>query len=242
MATSSKPAAAVDPEVALAHRFPEVSFDYDEREVALYALGIGACDDDAVDGKELHFVYHRDGQPHIKVLPTFVSLFPNKNSNGLGFVDVPGLNFDASLLLHGQQYIEIYRPIPSSASVVNKVKVAGLHDKGKATILELETTTSLRESGEILCMNRSLRCPYYFTDHHNLQKSSAVILLCNAGVLSTCVVLEGFQTLHSHILMLLILLIKFIAFLFQIRHLLQYMTTKQSNLRHVTLFTCAVLQ
>jgi hypothetical protein len=113
---------------------------------------------------------------------------------------------------------------------------------GKATILELETTTSLRESGEILCMNRSLRCPYYFTDHHNLQKSSAVILLCNAGVLSTCVVLEGFQTLHSHILMLLILLIKFIAFLFQIRHLLQYMTTKQSNLRHVTLFTCAVLQ
>jgi peroxisomal enoyl-CoA hydratase 2 len=98
--------------------------------VALYALGIGACGDDAVDGKELHFVYHRDGQPHIKVLPTFVSLFPNKNSNGLGFVDVPGLNFDASLLLHGQQYIEIYRPIPSSASVVNKVKVAGLHDKG----------------------------------------------------------------------------------------------------------------
>ncbi|OEL38885.1 Enoyl-CoA hydratase 2, peroxisomal [Dichanthelium oligosanthes] len=155
MATSSKPAAAVDPEVALAHKFPEVSFDYDERDVALYALGIGACGDDAVDGKELHFVYHRDGQPHIKVLPTFVSLFPNKNGNGLGFIDVPGLNFDASLLLHGQQYIEIYRPIPSCASVVNKVKVAGLHDKGKATILELETTTSLKESGEILCMNRS---------------------------------------------------------------------------------------
>ncbi|ONM23247.1 Enoyl-CoA hydratase 2 peroxisomal [Zea mays] len=135
MATSSKPAAPVDPMVVLAHEFPEVSFDYDE--------------------KELHFVYHRDGQPHIKTLPTFVSLFPNKNSNGLGFVDVPGLNFDASLLLHGQQYIEIYRPIPSYASVVNRVKVAGLHDKGKATILELETTTSLKESGEILCMNRS---------------------------------------------------------------------------------------
>jgi len=153
MATSSKPAAPVDPKFVLAHKFPEVSFDYDERDVALYALGVGACGDDAVDEKELHFVYHRDGQPNIKVLPTFVSLFPNKNSNGLGFVDVPGLNFDASLLLHGQQYIEIYRPIPSYASVVNRVKVAGLHDKGKATVLELETTTSLKESGEILCMN-----------------------------------------------------------------------------------------
>ncbi|WVZ65762.1 hypothetical protein U9M48_015075 [Paspalum notatum var. saurae] len=155
MATRSKPSAAVDPEVVLAHKFPEVSFHYDERDVALYALGVGACGDDAVDEKELHFVYHRDGQPHIKVLPTFVSLFPNKNGNGLGFVNVPGLNFDASLLLHGQQYIEIYRQIPSYSSVVNKVKVAGLHDKGKATILELETTTSLKESGEILCMNRS---------------------------------------------------------------------------------------
>jgi len=113
---------------------------------------------------------------------------------------------------------------------------------GKATILELETTTSLRESGEIICMNRSNRCSYYFTDHHNLQKSSAVILLCNAGVLSTCVVLEVFQTLHGPILMLIILLIKFISFLFQIRHLLQYMTTKQSNPRYVTLFPCAVLQ
>ncbi|XP_062198913.1 enoyl-CoA hydratase 2, peroxisomal-like isoform X2 [Phragmites australis] len=155
MATSSTPAAAVSPEVVLVHKFPEVSFAYDEREVALYALGVGACGADAVDEKELHFVYHRDGQPHIKVLPTFVSLFPNKNSNGLGFVDVPGLNFDASLLLHGQQYIEMYKPIPSYANVVNKIKVAGLHDKGKATVLELETTTSLKDSGEILCMNRS---------------------------------------------------------------------------------------
>ncbi|ONM23254.1 Enoyl-CoA hydratase 2 peroxisomal [Zea mays] len=67
MATSSKPAAPVDPMVVLAHEFPEVSFDYDERDVALYALGVGACGDDAVDEKELHFVYHRDGQPHIKL-------------------------------------------------------------------------------------------------------------------------------------------------------------------------------
>jgi hypothetical protein len=33
---------------------------------------------------------------------------------------------------------------------------------GKATVLEIETTTSLPDSGEILCMNRSVRCPYDF--------------------------------------------------------------------------------
>uniref|UniRef100_M8BCU6 Peroxisomal multifunctional enzyme type 2 n=1 Tax=Aegilops tauschii TaxID=37682 RepID=M8BCU6_AEGTA len=160
MATNGRTVASVDPDVALAYKFPEVSFAYDERDVALYALGVGACGADAVDDKELHLVHHRDGQRHIKVplsplaLPTFASLFPNKNSNGRGIVNVPGIHFDASLLLHGQQYIEIYKPIPSCASVVNKVKVAGLHDKGKATILEIETTTSLKDSGEVLCMNR----------------------------------------------------------------------------------------
>ncbi|GJN34518.1 hypothetical protein PR202_gb23185 [Eleusine coracana subsp. coracana] len=155
MATSSKVTTAVDPAVVLAHKFPEVSFSYDERDAALYALGVGACGADAVDDKELHFVYHRDGQRQIKVLPSFVSLFPTKASNGVGYFDLPGLNFDPALLLHGQQYIEIYRPLPSYGNVVNKTKVAGLHDKGKATVLEMETTTSLQDSGEILCMNRS---------------------------------------------------------------------------------------
>ncbi|GJM99424.1 hypothetical protein PR202_ga16520 [Eleusine coracana subsp. coracana] len=165
MATSSKVTTAVDPAVVLAHKFPEVSFSYDERcvpvrlparqDAALYALGVGACGADAVDDKELHFVYHRDGQSHIKILPCFVSLFPYKASNGVGYFDLPGLNFDPALLLHGQQYIEIYRPLPSYGNVVNKTKVAGLHDKGKATVLEMETTTSFQDSGEILCMNRS---------------------------------------------------------------------------------------
>lgn len=40
---------------------------YTERDAALYALGIGACVKDAVDDKELKFVYHPDGQQCIKV-------------------------------------------------------------------------------------------------------------------------------------------------------------------------------
>ena len=38
------------------------------RDVALYALGVGACNADAADEKELQLVYHRDGQSSIKVL------------------------------------------------------------------------------------------------------------------------------------------------------------------------------
>lgn len=146
----------IDPQLVLSHKFPEYSFSYDERDVAMYALGIGACSGDPVDEKELKYVYHRDGQPFIKVLPTFAALFPFKSKNGLGISAVPGLQFDARLLLHGQQYIEIYKPFPSSSHIQNKVVISGLHDKGKAAIIELETTSYIKESGEALCMNRSM--------------------------------------------------------------------------------------
>lgn len=38
------------------------------RDTALYALGVGACSTDAVDIKELKYVYHQDGQQSIEVL------------------------------------------------------------------------------------------------------------------------------------------------------------------------------
>lgn len=40
---------------------------YTERDAAIYALGVGACVKDALDDKELKFVYHPDGQERIQV-------------------------------------------------------------------------------------------------------------------------------------------------------------------------------
>jgi peroxisomal enoyl-CoA hydratase 2 len=46
----------------------DVFFTWWCRDVALYALGVGPCNADAADEKELRLVYHRDGQSSIKVL------------------------------------------------------------------------------------------------------------------------------------------------------------------------------
>ncbi|CAI0435421.1 unnamed protein product [Linum tenue] len=140
-------------QLVASHRFPETTFDYTERDVAVYALGIGACGRDAVDEDELKYVYHENGQKSIQVLPTFSALF----SVGIMMkgLDIPGLDYDPRLLLHGQQYIELYQPFPSSASLVNKSSLAGLHDKGKAAIAEIETKTYEKGSGKLLCMGRS---------------------------------------------------------------------------------------
>jgi hypothetical protein len=42
------------------------------RDVALYALGVGAAGADPCDPSELPFVYHPDGQSSIKVLSTVI--------------------------------------------------------------------------------------------------------------------------------------------------------------------------
>ncbi|KAM6568606.1 hypothetical protein CsatB_016591 [Cannabis sativa] len=165
----AKDAPAFNPHLIVSQKFLERTYTYSERDATLYALGIGACARDAVDGDELKYVYHEDGQKFIQVLPTFAALFSN---GSISFESLlPGLEYDPRLLLHGQQYIELYKPLPSSGRIMpveaisncwlgvsvlqiqNKVAVAGLHDKGKAAIVEIETK-SYNESGELLCMNR----------------------------------------------------------------------------------------
>ncbi|XP_050267828.1 enoyl-CoA hydratase 2, peroxisomal [Quercus robur] len=142
-----------DPQLALSHKFPETTYTYTARDSVLYALGVGACARDAVDDDELKYVYHANGEQSLQVLPTFAALF-SLASLPNGF-NLPGLEYDRRLLLHGQQYIELYRPFPSSACIHNKVSLAGLHDKGKAAIIEFETKSYEKETGELLCMNRT---------------------------------------------------------------------------------------
>lgn len=122
------------------------------RDAAIYALGVGACARDALDENELKYLYHKDGQQFIQVLPTFAALVSLESIPNIS--TIPGWQYDTRLLLHGQQYIEIYKPFPSSGCIKNKSSVSGLHDKGKAAILEVETL-SYDESGELLCMNRA---------------------------------------------------------------------------------------
>ncbi|GMY28145.1 enoyl-CoA hydratase 2, peroxisomal [Fagus crenata] len=143
----------IDPELVHTHKFPETTYTYTERDAALYALGVGACARDAVDDDELKYVYHENGQKFVQVVPTFAAVF-SLASLPNGF-HMPGLEYDPRLLLHGQQYIELYQPFPSSGCILNKVSLAGLHDKGKAAVLEIETKSYQKESGELLCMNRT---------------------------------------------------------------------------------------
>ncbi|KAK1362256.1 enoyl-CoA hydratase 2, peroxisomal [Heracleum sosnowskyi] len=141
----------INPELVVNHKSQQRLFTYDERDVTLYALGIGACATNALDDKELKYVYHEDGQKFIKVLPTFATIY---SLGSINIDEIPGMSFDPRLLLHGQQFIEIYKPLPTHGCIRNKTTVVGLHDKGKAAILELEVVSYGESSDEPICMNR----------------------------------------------------------------------------------------
>ncbi|XP_057796995.1 enoyl-CoA hydratase 2, peroxisomal-like [Salvia miltiorrhiza] len=120
-----------------------------------------------MDDKELKYVYHQDGQQSIEVLPTFASLF---SVALLPLIEqMPGLVFDPRLLLHGQQYIEIYKSLPSNGCILNKATISGLHDKGKSAVLEVEISSYEKESGVLLCMQRMA---LYFRGAGGFSKSS----------------------------------------------------------------------
>ncbi|KAK2660833.1 hypothetical protein Ddye_007366 [Dipteronia dyeriana] len=149
----SKSSSEFNPELLVSHKYPETTTTYTERDAVIYALGVGACGRNAVEKDELKYIYHENGQQFVKVLPTFSALFSYESMQD-GVLKLPGFEYDPHLLLHGQQYTEIYKPLPSNASLRHQLSVAGFHDKGKSAIAEIEIRSYEKDSGELLCMNR----------------------------------------------------------------------------------------
>jgi len=137
----------IDPSKALGHSFPPGKSSYHQDQVILYHLGIGAGVPQT-DPNELAYTYEKN----LKVLPSF-GVIPTFAALGGIIGGVPGLTFNPALLLHGEQDIEIHRPLPVAAKLENQGRIAGLYDKGKAALAVLEVATK-EEGGAPLFTNR----------------------------------------------------------------------------------------
>jgi acyl dehydratase len=136
----------IEPQKALAAKFPVNTSSYEVDDVILYHLGIGAGVP-PTDANELEYTYEKS----LKVLPSFC-VVPVFSSMGASLFGVEGLKFNPAMLLHGEQDIEIHRPLPTQAKLENQVRIAGIYDKGKAALVVLEVKTS--EGGAPLFTNR----------------------------------------------------------------------------------------
>jgi acyl dehydratase len=119
--------------------FEALPFTYTQDQVILYALGVGA------GVEELDFVYEKN----LKVLPTFavVTFMPSV----FEIMKKAGVNLRG--LLHGEQEIELYRPIPTSGTVFTTGVCKSIYDKGdKGALFAVEFNTR-DEKGEPLYRN-----------------------------------------------------------------------------------------
>jgi 3-hydroxyacyl-CoA dehydrogenase/3a,7a,12a-trihydroxy-5b-cholest-24-enoyl-CoA hydratase len=144
-----RPSAVGGPLDAIGYQFEPKTITYDEGDLSLYALSIGAAAD-PLDASELKFVYElsRDG---FQALPTYAVTFPF--SLLWQITGVPGLKFNPALLLHGEQYLELKRPLPTRATVTNTAHIANIYDKGSGALVLLDVDTS-DEQGQAIAYNR----------------------------------------------------------------------------------------
>ncbi|MDY6795832.1 MAG: MaoC/PaaZ C-terminal domain-containing protein [Actinomycetota bacterium] len=120
-----------------------MEFAFEKKDVILYALGVGA----GYDADELKFVYENglEALPTFGVVPPFPAL--------MGLVAVEGIDINLVMLVHGEQYLEIRKPIPAGGKLITKPKIAAVWDKTKGAVIELDADT-VDESGEVVFYNK----------------------------------------------------------------------------------------
>ena len=123
--------------------FEPVVQTYTQRDCMLYALGlnIGA---DPMDRGQLRYVYEKD----LKTIPTMATVL---GSPGFWWRD-PGTGVDWVKLVHGEQAIRVFKPLPAAATVVAQNRVMSITDKGagKGVIVVIKREIREQGSGELL--------------------------------------------------------------------------------------------
>lgn len=140
----------IDLDAALSFKYPEFTQSYDERDVSLYALGVGAAQN-PLDERDLQLVYELSGKG-MKVLPSFgvipaITMMFTQGKNG---ITNPGLNFGLDRVLHGEQYTEVKRPLPTNGKLTTKAQVKNIYDKGKNALVVTEFTTYDADGNELV--------------------------------------------------------------------------------------------
>jgi acyl dehydratase len=113
----------------------------------LYALGVGAGQDDPAD--ELAFTTENSHGVESQVLPTFaVIVCAGGMPKELG-------SFDLAMLVHGGQAVELHQPLPTSGSLEVTSEIAAIHDKGSAAVVVLESRAVLAGTDDLVATTRS---------------------------------------------------------------------------------------
>ncbi|CAB1422702.1 unnamed protein product, partial [Pleuronectes platessa] len=135
----------INPAMAVGQKMEATTFSFNHTQCILYALGVGMS---TKDPDHLRFLY--EGDPDFSCLPTF-GVIPSQAAM-MNLASIPGLNIDFTQVLHGEQYLELYKPLPTSGELTSQATIADVMDKGSGALLLLDVNTY--SDGELLCFNQ----------------------------------------------------------------------------------------
>ena len=120
-----------------------VAASYSDRETMLYALGVGFMRD-PMNADELPFVYENN----LKTVPTMATVIGWGRSSTLAR---SGINY--MMVVHGEQRLQMHKPLPISADTLSDERILGVFDKGegKGAVIVSERVITEKASGDKLC-------------------------------------------------------------------------------------------
>lgn len=120
------------------------SRSWTSKDALLYAVGVGA----GVD--ELQFTTENTHEVEQRVLPTFAVII------GGGGAPMRAIGeFNPAMLVHGEQAIELHDEIPPDGEIESTGRIVNIWDKGGAAVVELESESVNKSTGNILLKTSS---------------------------------------------------------------------------------------
>jgi acyl dehydratase len=123
---------------------PWVERTWSATEVMLYALGVGAGQDPT---QELEFTTENSSGVALQVLPTFALVLSGAPIDDLG-------DFDPAMRVHGEQRLELHRPIPVEGRARTRTVCSAIWDKGSGALFEFDSTLEDAATGELIATSR----------------------------------------------------------------------------------------
>ena len=122
---------------------------WSSKDAILYALGVGAGAADPL--QELAFTTENTQDVDQQVLPTMAVVLGFGGGGAMGSIG----SFNPAMLVHGEQAIELHRPIPVQGEVSTVGEIAGIWDKGKGAVIQTRSVSTDTSDGEPLFTNTS---------------------------------------------------------------------------------------
>jgi acyl dehydratase len=129
--------------------FEDVVQRYTGKDSIIYALGLG-FGSNPTDPAELRFVYE-DGLEAFPTMPVVLG------HPGPWMAD-PETGIDMVKVLHGEQHLEIHRPLPIEGTLIGRNKVVEVVDKGagKGALITIERKLFDESTGALYCTQTSV--------------------------------------------------------------------------------------